>query len=111
MTILAVYTEEPAFPSTDQHPDAARYHVGGLWVDATGGEQPSQAEIEALISPNVSLADQVALNAALSAEGSVVRALALVLLQEINTIRGKLSPTLPAYTQAQLVAALKAKMR
>lgn len=62
-------------------------------------------------SPDWSTVDQDALNAQLAAEGSVVRALALVLLQEINTIRTKLVPPLPAYTQAQLVAALKAKMR
>jgi hypothetical protein len=55
--------------------------------------------------------DQETLNAALAAEGSVVRALALVLLQEINTIRTKLPVPLPVYTPQQLVAALKAKMR
>lgn len=53
--------------------------------------------------------DQARLNAALAAEGSVVRALALVLLQEINTLRQKAS--LPQYTQAQLVATLKSRMR
>lgn len=53
--------------------------------------------------------DQALLNAALAAEGSVVRALALVLLQEINTLRQKAA--LPQYTQAHLVAALKARMR
>lgn len=53
--------------------------------------------------------DQDALNVALTAEGSVVRALALVLLQEINTLRAKTGLT--TYTQVQLVSALKAKMR
>lgn len=53
--------------------------------------------------------DQERLNAALAEEGSVVRALALVLLQELNTLRAKAN--LSTYSQAQLVAALKAKMR
>ncbi len=60
---------------------------------------------------DLSQVDQDTLNAALAAEGSVVRALALVMLQEINTIRTKLPTPLSTYTQAQLVAALKAKMR
>lgn len=55
--------------------------------------------------------DAAVLNAVLAAEGSVVRALALVLLQELNTVRTRLTTPLPAYTQAQLVSALKAKMR
>jgi hypothetical protein len=52
MTIRCIYTEEPNFPATDQHPDAVRYHIGGMWVDAIGGE-PSQAEIDAVLSPVV----------------------------------------------------------
>lgn len=64
-----------------------------------------------IVPPDWNAIDQEALNSALAAEGSVVRALALVLLQEINTIRGKLVPPLQPYTQAQLVAALKSKMR
>lgn len=65
------------------------------------------------VQPTIDLSavDQDTLNVALTAEGSVVRALALVLLQEINTLRSKVIPPLPAYTQAQLVSALKAKMR
>ena len=59
--------------------------------------------------PDYPVLDQAALNAMLAQEGSVVRALALVLLQEINTLRVK--ATLTPYTQAQLVTALKAKMR
>lgn len=58
---------------------------------------------------NLDALDQNTLNAALTAEGSVVRALALLVLQEINVLRKKAS--LPEYTQAQLVTALKAKMR
>lgn len=58
---------------------------------------------------DISAMDQAALNQALAQEGSVVRALALVMLQEINTLRVRAG--LAAYTQAQLVSALKAKMR
>jgi hypothetical protein len=110
MTIRSIYQQEPSFPASDQHPEAIRYQVGNLWVDAVGAE-PTQADIDAILSPDPALIDQATLNAALAAEGSVVRALALVLLQEINTIRTKLPTPLPAYTQNQLVAALKAKMR
>jgi hypothetical protein len=83
----------------------------------TGDETPvpftpeEEAAADAYVPPDPAVVDQGTLNAALSAEGSVFRALALVLLQEINTIRTKLPTPLPTYTQAQLVAALKAKMR
>lgn len=40
----------PAFPATDQHPDAARYLVGLYYVDAIGGK-PTQAEIDAVLNP------------------------------------------------------------
>jgi hypothetical protein len=50
-TIRCIYTSEPKFPATDQHPDAVRYQVGNLFVDAVGG-QPTQAEIDALVSPS-----------------------------------------------------------
>jgi hypothetical protein len=50
MTIRCVYSEEPSFPATDQHPDAVRYQVGGYWVDAIGGE-PTLGEVEAVVAP------------------------------------------------------------
>jgi len=50
--IRAVYATEPSFPATDQHPDAARYQIGGRWVDAVGGE-PSASDVAALVSPLV----------------------------------------------------------
>lgn len=34
--IRTVYSAEPKFPATDQHPDAVRYHFGDVWVDAVG---------------------------------------------------------------------------
>lgn len=49
-TIRTIYSTEPEFPATDQHPDAIRYQVGNVWVEAIGGE-PSQDEIDALLNP------------------------------------------------------------
>ena len=46
--IRAVYSSQPNFPATDQHPDAARYFVNPYWVDAIGG-QPTLAEIQAML--------------------------------------------------------------
>lgn len=49
MTVIrCIYASEPNFPATDQHPDAVRYQVGDLWVDAIGGE-PTQEEIDAVL--------------------------------------------------------------
>lgn len=47
-TIRCIYVVAPNFPATDQHPDAVRYQVGALFVDAIGG-QPTLAEIEAVL--------------------------------------------------------------
>lgn len=47
-TIRCIYEKAPSFPATDQHPDAVRYQVGALFVDAIGG-QPTQAEIDAVL--------------------------------------------------------------
>ena len=52
-TIRCIYTQEPNFPATDQHPDAQRYIIGGLWVDAIGGE-PTQTEVDAVLNPQPS---------------------------------------------------------
>lgn len=49
-TIRCIYSEPPKFPATDQHPDAVRYVVGGRIVDAIGG-QPTQAEVDAVLTP------------------------------------------------------------
>lgn len=49
--IRCVYTAEPNFPATDQHPDAVRYFVAGQWVDAIGGE-PTEQEITAVAGGN-----------------------------------------------------------
>lgn len=53
--------------------------------------------------------DQDALNAELTAEGSIVRGLALVLLDEVNALRTQAG--LPTRTVAQLKNAIRAKMR
>ena len=51
-TIRAVYhprdglPQQPAFPATDQHPDAVRYLLGLYFVDALGGP-PLQSELDA----------------------------------------------------------------
>lgn len=47
-TIRCIYSAEPNFPATDQHPTAVRYRVGQLIVDAIGG-LPTQAEIDAAL--------------------------------------------------------------
>lgn len=48
--MIVVYTAEPTFPATDQHPSAVRYKVGKFWVDAIGGE-PTPDEVVAIMSP------------------------------------------------------------
>lgn len=73
-----------------------------------------------VITLDLNLIDQKTLNDALTAEGSIVRSLGLVLFQAINqqnlvvldtvnTIRGKLVPPLAAFTVADFKAALAAK--
>jgi hypothetical protein len=47
-TIRCVYSVEPPFPPTDQHPDALRYQVGGYFVDAIGGE-PTVSEVAGVL--------------------------------------------------------------
>lgn len=54
MTILVVYEDEPNFPATDQQPDAVRYQIGKLWVDAIGSA-PTQADLDAFFSPPASI--------------------------------------------------------
>jgi len=49
--IRVIYEQEPKFPATDQHPDAVRYKIGSLWVDAMGGK-PTQAEVDAILNPS-----------------------------------------------------------
>lgn len=50
-TIRCVYHDrEPDFPARDQHPDAVRYKVGAVWVDAIGG-RPTPAEVDAVLHP------------------------------------------------------------
>lgn len=51
-TIRTVYSVEPNFPATDQHPEAVRYQVSGYWVDAIGGE-PTADQVAAFLAPPV----------------------------------------------------------
>lgn len=51
MTIIrVVYEAPPDFPASDQHPAAQRHQVGKYWVDAVGGA-PTQAEVDAFLTP------------------------------------------------------------
>lgn len=51
--IIAVhFGAAPTFTAQENHPDAERFHVGNLYVDAIGGE-PTQAEIDAVTQPGV----------------------------------------------------------
>lgn len=89
----------------------ARFHIV---TNASTGETiqvPFSAEEEAAadLAPDYASIDQNALNAALAAEGSVFRAMALLTLQEINALRVRAG--LAAYTMTQFTTALKAKMR
>lgn len=48
-TIRCIYSEEPNFPATDNHPDAVRYVINGAWIDAIDGE-PTQEEVDAVLN-------------------------------------------------------------
>lgn len=48
--ILVAYEFEPNFPATDQHQDAVRHFIGGVWVDAVGAA-PTEAEVQAFLNP------------------------------------------------------------
>lgn len=88
---------------------ALEYQVGPYIVYATGGE-PTQAEMDAVLNPSLSSVDQQALNDALAAEGSVVRGLALVVLDIANGVI-PIKTGAPLYTTTQLKSLIKAKMR
>jgi len=110
MTIFAIYASEPKFPATDQRPDAQRFVVGKVWVDAD--VQPTQADVDAIIAPDsaaLAAGDLKAMNAALLEPGSLVRALGLVMFAEINKLRVKTGDA--PYTLNQFKAALQAQMR
>lgn len=52
--IRVIYEAEPAFPSTDQHPDAVRYlflhpEKGKLYIDAIGGA-PTKIDIDVVLN-------------------------------------------------------------
>lgn len=106
MTIRVIYTSEPKFPATDQEPTAQRVQIGSLWVDYTG-TLPTQADVDAILNPPTDVVDSSTLNAALTAPGSVVRALGLIVF---DMATGKI-PVNPNYTMTQYVNLLKAKMR
>lgn len=88
-----------------------RVHVITDAVTGVVTQVPFTAEEEEAADRPIDYAaiDQNILNAALTEEGSVVRALALLTLQEINNLRTRAGLT--AYTMTQFTTALKAKMR
>lgn len=106
VNIRAIYQVDPGFPATQQSSISVRYQVGSLIVDAEGG-QPQQSDVDAILNPAAAIVDQATLNAALAAPGSVVRGLALVVLD----IAKGVVPINANYTQAQLLAAIQQRMR
>lgn len=50
MSIYCVYSVEPKFPATDQHPDCVRDFIGAHVVDYIG-TLPTQAEVDLFINP------------------------------------------------------------
>lgn len=112
MTIRAIYTAEPAFPATDQAPNALRVQIGSVWVDYTG-TMPNQADVDAILSPSngqLTAIDQAAVNALLMSPGSVVRGLGLVVLDIANGVI-PIKTGAPLYTSTQLVNLIVQKMR
>lgn len=51
MSIRVVYSSQPNFPATDQHPNAARYFVDPYWVDAIGAPAPTLVDVQAFLNP------------------------------------------------------------
>jgi hypothetical protein len=50
MTIRCIYSADPGFPATDQHPDALRVTIGAYIVDYIGA-LPTQADVDAILNP------------------------------------------------------------
>ena len=71
--IRIIYEQEPSFPATDQHPSAVRYLLGARYVDAIGGE-PTQAEIDAVLSPPKPPREQSAAERVLIEKGLATKA-------------------------------------
>lgn len=69
-TIRCIYSRAPAFPATDQHPDAVRYTVAGKVVDAIGGE-PTAEEVAAFLAPSAQEAAEAAAHAEAKADSVV----------------------------------------
>lgn len=81
-------------------------HGQQVWDNAIAGQYGPIAEY---VAPDLGALDTDALNAALAQEGSVVRALAMVVFTEINKLRVKDGDS--AYTLTQFKNAMKAQMR
>lgn len=72
--IRCIYTVEPGFPSSAQHPDAQRAFVDPYWVDYLGTPAPTLAEIQAALNPPpIDLSDIDNLDKVLKAVGLLMR--------------------------------------
>lgn len=76
------------------------------FVDGGGIIEPYEVPLP---RPTLDEIDQRELNAALAMQGSVLRAIAELVLIEVNKLRA--DHARPPYTKAQFVTALKAQMR
>ena len=83
--------------------------IKGIYACPQPGYAEELVADEEAVFPVIIIDDLARLNAVLSEQGSVVRALAEVIFAEINKLRVKGGD--PAYTKQQFIAALKAKMR
>lgn len=77
------------------------------YADAVGATTVTRTWTK--VAPNYPALDQTRLNNALAEQGSVVRALAEIMFEEINRLR--VVAGLAVYTTPQFVAALQSKMR
>ena len=100
-TIRCIYTSAPKFPATDQHPDAVRYQVGGLFVDAIGGE-PTLAEVDAILSPVID--HDAECRKALDAEPANVNRFKLIKAKAISDLAFRLGVAPGALTGTQIAA-------
>lgn len=110
MAVIGSYTQDGGFVSADGRysvPASRQDIIGQIIADA----QTNGDTITAYVAPVIDLnaIDVAAINDALTQPGSVLRALGLLTLQEINKLR--VIAGQQAYTLAQFQAALKAQIR
>lgn len=70
--ICVIYSSEPKFPPTDQHPDCNRIQIGAFWVDYIGA-LPTQQEVDAIVNrPPIDRSDMDNIEKSLKALGLVM---------------------------------------